>query len=183
MPRPKFTRQPAPPPQKKPPHDRGKLISTNQIPQALVLARQQPGLSPRQQRVLAMTAHLKDGLAEKMDVPTQRLVDWLQAPEWDCGLSERLEEVVDVLDTLAIGALLELVTQSENKRVRLRAAEYIGELSHRRAQREDGPGPGTTINIEQMVATLGSAAQSSMPQDTIIDVAALAPAKAPPSRE
>ena len=136
--------------------------------EAIRRARELPGLTPRQQRLLSMLVHVKGVLAEKLDVPTQTLIDWLQAPDFASALGTELEEVLQTLDVLAIGALVDLVTQGENKRVRMRAIEYIGELNNR-IGKDGSPTSNPAINIANFMGS-PPAQSSSPPVDTVVDL-------------
>jgi len=107
-----------------------------------------------------------------MDIPTKSLIEWLQMPTFEGGLSERLEEFTEALDILALGALSDLVTQHDNKRVRLRAVELVAAITGRVKEAKPCTTNTTMVSIEQVVgAAPGST--DAQPADTHIDVRAL----------
>ena len=66
------------------------------------------------------------------------MVEWLQRPDWQDGMAERLEELVQVIDAQALSTLLLLLgPDNTSYRIKMRATEVALKLTGRLVERQE----------------------------------------------
>ena len=96
-------------------------------------------LTATQGRVLSLLKTISPAGVEDPDrLSTEEVVEWLQRPDWTDGISERLEELVQVIDAQALSTLLLLLgPDNTSYRVKQRAVEVALKLTGRLVDRQE----------------------------------------------
>ena len=96
-------------------------------------------LTSSQQRVMCLLQTISPSGVEEPDrLSTEEVVEWLQRPDWQDGMAERLEELVQVIDAQALSTLLLLLgPDNTSYRIKMRATEVALKLTGRLVERQE----------------------------------------------
>jgi len=128
-------------------------------------------LTATQGRVLSLLKTISpSGIKEPTRLSTEEIVEWLQRPDWQDGMAERLDELVQTIDAQALSTLLMLLgPDNTSYRVKMRATEVALKLTGRLIERQEHQ---HTIGLAEQLLANANPVMPRMPDSEarIIDI-------------